>query len=74
MQTQLTTKQIKSLEDKIYDTLIQGEEMGMGDMGNCMEAAKEIVKEWMEENNIIEEEMENKYPLTHSDLTDSNYH
>lgn len=63
MQTQLTTEQIKSLEDKIYQTLIllpyydeDGEvmERGMGEMGETRDEAERIVWEWMEENNITE--------------------
>jgi hypothetical protein len=64
MQT-ITTKQIESLEHKIYLTLIctpyideDGEEVerGMGEMGETHDEAKRIVKEWMEENNITEQE------------------
>ena len=67
MQTTLTTEQIKSLEDKIYDTLIiapymdeeTGEvmERGMGEMGECHDEAQRIVSEWMEENGITEEKI-----------------
>lgn len=64
MQTILTTEQIKSLQDKIYDTLMitpyidetDGEimERGMGEMGETHDEAQRIVSEWMEENNITE--------------------
>ena len=63
MQTILTTEQIKSLEDKIYDCLmvmeVAGDDdntysLGMGEMGEAREQAQNTVSEWMEENNIIE--------------------
>ena len=62
MQT-LTTNQIKSLEDKIYSTLMaspyfdedgQPSERDMGEMGMCHDEAQKIVSEWMEENQITE--------------------
>lgn len=52
--TLLTTQQIKSLEDKIFDKLMENPEMGMGEMGECMDESKRVVEEWMEENNITE--------------------
>lgn len=50
--TKLTTTQVASLESKIYDLLIQNPEMDMGDMGNCTEAASDLVANWIQENNI----------------------
>jgi hypothetical protein len=65
MQNTLTTNQIKSLEDKIYDTLMitpfidesDGEvmERGMGEMGETHDEAQRIVSEWMDETGIKEE-------------------
>ncbi len=64
MQNIITYTQIKSLEDKIYNTLIlapyldeDGEvmERGMGEMGEAHDEAQRMVKEWMEENNITEQ-------------------
>ena len=55
--TQVTEAQIKALENKIYDTLIcghdeEGNEFGMGEMGEVHDTAQEIVSEWVTENNI----------------------
>lgn len=49
---QLTLIQYNSLVDKIYSSLIALPEMGMGEMGDCMEEAKIIVHDWMQENKI----------------------
>lgn len=50
--TQLTTTQVTSLESKIYDLLMQNPEAGMDEMGNCTEAASDVVANWIQENNI----------------------
>jgi len=64
MQSLITEVQIKSLEDKIYSSLmavkmytVEGEELelGMGEMGEAHDEAQRIVKEWMDENNIVNE-------------------
>ncbi len=51
--TTITERQYDSLKDKIYSLLISNDEMDMGDMGNCMDAASNLVTEWMDENNIV---------------------
>ena len=65
MYNKLTTTQIKSLEDCIYSTLMgitmisnEGEEIsfGLGEMGEVRQAAQIVISEWMEENNITEQE------------------
>lgn len=59
----ITTQQMKSLEDKVYQTLINititTEDgyiacFGMGEMGEVREQAQITVSEWMDENNITE--------------------
>lgn len=42
----------ESLEKKIYDLLMESDNMDMGEMGNCRESAEALVREWAEENNI----------------------
>jgi hypothetical protein len=49
---QITQPQQKSLEDKIYNLLMDNPEMGMGEMGDCQLAARTLVLDWIEENNI----------------------
>lgn len=44
---------IESLEQSIYDLLMAQPDMGLGEMGDCREAAKITVEEWMENNSII---------------------
>lgn len=46
----ITEAQRKALEDKIYNLLMANPEMGMGEMGECREAAERLVSEWLEEN------------------------
>lgn len=50
----ITKAQIESLIQSIYNSLIQMEGMGMGEMGECRDEATRIVNEWMEANNITE--------------------
>jgi len=52
MENTITQAQAQALETKIYDLLMQNPEMDMGDMGNCLEAASDLVSEWIVENNI----------------------
>lgn len=52
--TTITTDQIDSLVKKIYNSLMAGENMGFGEIGECEEEAKRIVLEWMGENDIKE--------------------
>jgi len=64
MQSLITEVQIKSLEDKIYMAIMAVEvisedgqdilSLGMGEMGEAREEAQRIVKEWMDENGIVE--------------------
>ena len=76
MQT-LTTTQIKSLEDKIYDKLMENPEMGMGEMGECRDEASRIVDDWMEENSVHDmdeklKELQDKMDTVYSTLTNWN--
>ncbi len=50
--TTITEIQYNSLSDKIYNTLMMGENMGMGEMEDCRTASEEIIDTWMKENNI----------------------
>lgn len=59
--TQITEKQYKSLKQGIYMTLISSQyiteggevcERGMGEMGECDDAAQLIIDDWMKEENI----------------------
>lgn len=52
MKLYLTADQIKSLENGIYNSLMDNPELGMGEMLECRSEAERIVSEWMEENNI----------------------
>lgn len=48
----MTLLQIKSLENKIYESLIANPENGLGEMGACRDEAQRIVSEWVNENGI----------------------
>lgn len=50
---QITQQQYDSLVKGIYDTFMSQEDMDLGDMGNCQDAAQFIVDEWLENNKII---------------------
>lgn len=49
---QLTENQYTSLIDKIYESIINQPDNGLGEMGDCRTEAKRIVNEWAEDNNI----------------------
>jgi hypothetical protein len=48
----LTQGQFIGLVQGIYDQLMSNPEMGMGDMGDCMEAAEDLVRNWAHSNGI----------------------
>ncbi len=48
----ITENQYVSLTHKIYEKLMESDEMGMGEMGECRDESIRIVEEWMEENSI----------------------
>ena len=53
----LTENQYDLLKHEIYMVLMagydsDGEEIGMGEMGNCEDAAHDIVDEWIKKANI----------------------
>ena len=50
--TQITELQYDDLKFKIYETLIDMDDMGLGDMASCTEEAERIVIEWIKDNNI----------------------
>jgi hypothetical protein len=50
--TCLTYSEAKKLEDKIYDSLMNMPDMGIGEMGEARDEARRIVTEWAEENEI----------------------
>jgi len=49
---QLTLKEFNTLRELIYDKLMESEEMGMGEMGECRDEAERIINEWCETENI----------------------
>lgn len=49
---QITENEYSALVKKISDTLMEAEEMGMGEWGECNDEAERIVNEWMEEYGI----------------------
>lgn len=50
----ITTEQINSLEEKIYSLLMGHPDMGIGEQGECLDSASNLVWEWMQDNNILE--------------------
>jgi len=51
--TTITEKQYESLTSAIYTLLMSGTEIGLGDMGDCMDASQSTVDEWMKNEEII---------------------
>jgi hypothetical protein len=51
--THITQQQFDSLVAKIYQTLINFEECGLGEIADCQDEAERIVHEWCEESNVI---------------------
>ena len=49
---QITELQYDDLKFKIYETLIDMDDMGLADIGSCTDEAKSIVDEWIKDNNI----------------------
>jgi hypothetical protein len=55
--TNLTEEQAEILKNEIYEILIsgydsEGNELGMGEMGECMDVADGIIYEWTKKANI----------------------
>jgi hypothetical protein len=50
--TQITELQYDDLKFKIYETLINMDDMGLGEITTCTEEAERIVDQWIKENNI----------------------
>jgi hypothetical protein len=48
----MTEQQKESLIKAVYDLLMEGPDMGMGDMGNCREASEQTVNNWIRNNEI----------------------
>jgi hypothetical protein len=46
----ITEEQRTSLEDAIYNLLMENPDMDMGDMGNCREAAETLVNNWINQH------------------------
>lgn len=44
--------QIENLRTMIYNLLISNPDVGMGEIGECRDAADELVNEWISLNNI----------------------
>lgn len=58
----ISEQQYKSLSELIYGKLMESEEMGMGEMGECRDEADRIIDEWLEVENITLEEMPSEQP------------
>lgn len=54
--TEITNPQYDTLVKEIEDLLMSNPEMGMGEWGECHDAAINVVDTWMEKNNIISPE------------------
>jgi uncharacterized membrane protein len=50
--TQITELQYDDLKFKIYETLINMDDMGLGEITTCTDEARSIVDEWVKDNNI----------------------
>jgi len=59
--TYLEDNLVESLRRKIYESLIANPENGLGEINDCRDEAERIVKEWMDENNLVEIEPEPTY-------------
>lgn len=68
--TEITDQQYDSLVKGITDLLMSSPEMGMGEMGDCRDAAINVVDEWMEANKIIlSEEIDGDFDKHDPDFT-----
>jgi len=53
MKTELNAKQIDSLIDMFYNVLVYSNpDIRLGELGECRDAAKEVVNGWIELNDI----------------------
>ena len=64
MTTELTEEQLQELIKSIYDTLIagfnnEGEPLGICDINDCIDAANDIVNNWIIKSKITVIENEN---------------
>ncbi len=48
----ITEKQYDDLVTRIYNVLISNPEVGLGEIGECTDSAKQIAKEWTDANQI----------------------
>ena len=48
----LTQLQVDELKEKVYQLLIQNDDLGLGDMDSATETAGITVNEWLTENKI----------------------
>lgn len=54
----LSLKQVEELERIIYTRLMSDPDMGMGEMGDCEDAAKEDVQQWLTKLDVLVQEPE----------------
>ena len=54
MENKSTVKQseLDLMQKKIYEMLMANEDMGIGEMGDCRDAARYVVEEWVEETKV----------------------
>lgn len=52
MKSTITEQELKNLETMIYNLLMSNPEVGMGEIGECRDAARELTQEWILLNEI----------------------
>jgi hypothetical protein len=51
--TVLTEKQKTSLQEIIFQKLIESDEIGLGEIGECRDEAERIADQWANDNGIV---------------------
>ena len=53
VRTAITQSDLDAIKRKVYLLLMQGDDMGLGEIGEAEDAVKEVFNDWVEENNIL---------------------
>ena len=53
VRTRIVQSDLDAIKRKIYLMLMQSDEIGLDDMGECEDAVNEVFNDWVGENNIV---------------------
>lgn len=59
----ITEHQLRLLNEKVYELLVSNPDVGLGDLNDCVDAASNVITEWLDtaEIKIAEEEEDNRH-------------